>query len=140
MSCFMVADERINRIVTFLAFEQGSSAIDAVDVPKEVFGDLTAIAGRHALGQSIYDLNRRAFQARYEDRYASDAPERSFAYQHVAGGTDVRVYKDLCCLLYQCSEGDIPETSLLYHALEERAQVIAERYIRRSAEYNKEPW
>lgn len=137
MSCYIVEDATINRIVGFLASEQTSRAIEAVNVRAEEFGDLSTAKGQQALAQSLYDLNRKAFLARYEGRHAEDAPDVTFPLRARPASAMV-AYKALCEFTYQCAEGHIPDTSLLFSALRRMEGAIAERIVHSLPEYQQQ--
>jgi hypothetical protein len=50
-----------------------------------------------------------------------------------------QVYKSLCCLIYQCSEGKVPEEPL-FKTLVDIKRIMAGCLISRLPEYNKAFW
>jgi hypothetical protein len=113
VSAYVVDDRTIHRIVTRLSFREAL--------------DLAAAAGTRAddaaLGRALFDLNVRAVDARYGAGEA--ATFRDLDYRHRPElCSDVQALKSLRCLLYQCSEGDVPETPL-YKALDELSHAWA---------------
>lgn len=91
------------------------------------------------MGKELFAMNQRAVQARYgkrddgydavpDYRYQSQLPDR------------VSMFKALECLLYQCSEGDVPEEKL-YIRVSEKRDELAREIVRHSKEYERcEAW
>jgi hypothetical protein len=82
-------------------------------------------------------MNRRALGARYEcsDRF----PLPQFVFAKWADAAPVEQFKAMCCLLYQCSEGKVPNTPL-YHELKRAAGELAQRIVQELPEYEKASW
>lgn len=126
MSAFVVDPKTINRILTFL---EG-----------RVLGDDTTQLGRFAqkeltkiewgltpseticdLGQAMYNLNVNAVRQRYPDdephelpgSYGEDDKARLLPYEKETVRCSVhQAFMSLRCWLYQCSEGNVPGSSL----------------------------
>lgn len=127
MSAFMVSTDCMNRVVTTIMnrYWRAHSRV-------RTFGcvDLAADDAGEQLGAALYGLNRDALVQRYPDTHGgdgySDVPEYRFEFSQAG---EVARYKALRCLLYQCSEGDVPE-SVLYQELEalahwQAAEIVA---------------
>jgi hypothetical protein len=106
--------------------------------------------GYTKLGRELYALNADAVAQRYEEPMDLElAQSYEFAknwsgpWLMVPGtppaATDVEQYKALCCLIYQCSEGDVPETKL-YKLLVKHRQDLAERIVHDLPAYDLAPW
>jgi hypothetical protein len=88
MSAFIVSAETMHRVV-------------------QAVGDTEAPT---ALGRALFDMNRRAVLARYpgDEDYAAVPP-----YQWVPRKMSaIEAFKAIECLLYQCSEGNVPDEPL----------------------------
>lgn len=122
MSAFVVQKSTIDAIVTY-CFE-----------PRYPAHGLFYAETKEELGQKIWDLNHRAVNQRY--RESGDVPKYEHASKHLGL---VALYKAVSCLIYQCSEGDCPE-SQTYQALGYLKSVIADRIISSSKEYEQAAW
>lgn len=90
------------------------------------------------IGRELFALNEAAFGARYP---GDDSASYSATYQFVRGLPPARVaaYKALRCFLYQCSEGNVPE-SPLFKEVDDVAAILAARIIQSLPEYNASAW
>ena len=52
----------------------------------------------------------------------------------------IQIIKSLHCLHYQCSEGDIPETNILYKMIEECSLEVSEQLVRKLPQYESTQW
>lgn len=116
MSAFIVSDKTLHRAVT------------AMNMHNDV-GDLDA------LGQQMLNLNYEAVRYRYGDR---ETPPK-YHYE-VAKDNNCQLLKSLRCLIYQCSQGSIPEKSLLYREMNERAVALANKIVAQLPDYDKAEW
>ena len=90
------------------------------------------------LCHELYNLNYQAVNARYSENNQHLATAFKFIPQ--GAGPRVQAYKSLACLLYQCCEGDSPETSQLYKTLKEVKHIVAENIVGDLPEYGKAKW
>jgi hypothetical protein len=151
MSAFVVEDKVINDVVNHLATSRRHGSFEyhrllasefMVDManPKEVEG----------LAVAMFRLNVNAVDQRYGDGEAKEFRELNFRYlpQEKIGGvifigepiTAVQAYKSLQCWLYQCAEGDVPGTSLLYAAMEKVHAEMAHNIVQAMTAYDKAKW
>jgi hypothetical protein len=98
MSAFMTSKETIDDVVTML-------------IPSAMSGDKTGTDQ----GMALIMLNAAALDQRYtlstEER--NEYSEMAADYEYTEGKqTEVQNLKSAECFLYQCSEGDVPETDL----------------------------
>jgi hypothetical protein len=135
MSAFVVQDQTINNIVNWLCMSE-RGRWNHTWLSRETNLDFSDY---QAVGQALFDMNVFAVEARYGQGEAKEF--RPLDYQHKIAFHEnlIQSYKSLQCLLYQCSEGDIPETPL-YKAMTELKQIIADEIIGNMAEYNKAKW
>ena len=82
-------------------------------------------------------MNRRALSARYGCGDHLRRPE--FVSEKWADATPVEQFKAITCLLYQCSEGDVPN-SPIYGELNRAAGELAQRIVQDLPEYDKASW
>jgi hypothetical protein len=96
MSAFVVGDKTISRVVYGL-----STTIDPL------LDNLTSV------GQRLLEMNIEAVRQRYghADQTKSDVAGYVYAMPDASDGS-VHTYKAMQCLLYQCTEGNVPEQDL----------------------------
>jgi hypothetical protein len=93
--------------------------------------------GATSVMRALWSMNRDAVKDRYPDcRDMWDVlpPNCSTLWNQTA--TDVMAYKALCRYMYQCLEGDVPESSLFKGLKRYRAE-LAERIVSSSVEYER---
>jgi hypothetical protein len=164
MSSFVVAPEVINRIVTFLDTKSIQNTLH-----KSCYRALLAkyliipntqesiynynytsemSIDKQKLVNALFDLNIQAVKERYGDESPATMPGHVQTNKQLAIGqipyayTDaniIQVYKSLKCLIYQCSEGNVPNTPL-YKFLEELENTIARHIVSELPEYEKAEW
>ncbi len=142
MSSFIVKPETINRIVSYLAYAQGNGGIQYSGIQyvlRERGIHVEAYQDKQALVQALLALNMQAVHERYGDKSLATMPGKigmktsDYSFQYEDGGP-IRVYKSLGCLIYQCSEGTVPE-SPLYKFLGEIKSTLAESIVHSLPEY-----
>lgn len=127
MSCFIMEAKTINRIVTYLATDNNSPI-----TRKRL--DTLGFTDNGLLAQTMLDLNTDAYYERYNERHnlVQDYHwERASIYQ---------IFKSLRCWLYQCSEGNIPETSELFKIMDDYSVALAFEIIETLPEYAEAKW
>lgn len=112
MSSYIVSNRTIQAIVTTFSRKLPANPYSA-DLQK--------------LGQLLVDMNFSA----YIDRYPADKSVGRETYQHSQLTlSDLSAYKVVSAYLYQCSEGDVPETDL-YKAVGHLKSILADAIISR---------
>lgn len=86
------------------------------------------------LGQALWDMNVDAVDARYNEKNERE----KYRHSHADVGAIVEL-KQMQCFLYQCAEGDVPETEL-YKAVKEYERRLASQIISNMAEWKQAPW
>lgn len=129
MSCFVCENDTITR------------AVVAMQAP----GSCPSEESLKDLGKKLLELNIRAFKDRYEDRQVQEdgiaVDEEEFELDRNAGHcSKMQLLKSLQCLMYQCSEGDIPESSLLYKRMEEAENRLMQEIIDELPEWKTAKW
>lgn len=146
MSAFVVEKGTIDRIVTYVEglykthpylYQRVAEVVGLGDIvrPTKATGSI-----RHAvnlptiLGQRLWETNVGAVNL----RYATDdtAPQYHWSSRTAA---PIVVLKSLQCFLYQCCEGDVPE-STLSRVVEAIKNDVAEEICTSLPEYKQAPW
>lgn len=128
MSAFIVKCQTIDRILSFLFFSSKSLYL-AEDYTNEE--KLTKI------GRELLKMNIKAVNYRY-----SEKKEFSYAEKYSVTISPVSVFqalKSLKCLLYQCAEGNIPNTKL-YREFREMEKRISDFIIYKLPDFEKAEW
>jgi hypothetical protein len=88
------------------------------------------------LGQKMWDLNQLSLRYRYGDKPIV----LTYRFQPILC-TPIQAFKALQCWQYQCTEGEIPETSKLYTFFDSVViPALAEAIILRTPEYDQAEW
>ena len=133
MSAFLVSEKTISVIVTTLSeilndnssLQEKASAL-SIDVISPYW--------QEKLADALFELNCEALHQRYGDK---EFP--LFQYQPIHTRSLVEVYKSLQCFLYQCSEGNVPDTKL-FKFMEEFSYRLAHRIVMHLPAYEKAEW
>ena len=131
MSAYIVDRETMDRVVT---------AIATHDNPPRHPDEITA------LGRELYALNLRAVLARYPNDTKETAPgpcdisdiHDNFTPRR-SNATRVQLFKAMRCFLYQCSEGDVPDSDL-FKAVERFADEFGAGIDQDGPEYQAAAW
>jgi hypothetical protein len=111
MSAFLVADKTINHIVNWLRSERFLIS----EIPYKLKGlgfDMDKVDWEEKLGLAMFQLNIEAVDVRYGDGEAAKFRKLDYRYQETVPVPLMQVLKSLQCWLYQCNEGDVPQTAL----------------------------
>ena len=139
MSAFMVEDTTINRVVTWLTREVTTNRFTLDWLAREYDIDLTSDKWDEKLAQAMFQLNCDGVIARYGEGEAEKFRPLNFTYKPEGDTFLVQVLKSLQCFLYQCSEGDVPETKL-YQFFEEVSHHVALKIVMDLPAYDKATW
>lgn len=121
MSAFIISDQTMHRVVHAFAKHHDIAAMDCASLDE--------------LGRRFYILNAAAVAARYGE---ADEPA-DYRYAPLGEVPLVHMYKALDCLIYQCSEGDVPERPD-YAMLTCMRAKLAMQIVHASPEYDRAPW
>lgn len=106
------------------------------------------------IGRALFALNIEAVNQRYPDTRACadnlpgmvgcEAFPETYTYDNdfrtlLSLGAKTDAYKAITCLIYQCSEGNVPETAL-YRELEAVAGSLAANIVAHLPEYEAASW
>lgn len=139
MSAFMVNTNVMAKVVTAILLNldrfDGESTRRAALLATPT--DAQEEAGTK-IGRKLFLLNRRALRARYGG-CGEHLRLPEFVFERWADATPIEQFKAMCCLLYQCGEGNVP-ISRLYDALNRAAGELAQRIVQDLPEYEKASW
>ena len=138
-SSFLVCDRTINVIVTWFDQNEDLDSPDRRAVAEALSIDPTHPNFGLLLGRAIFKMNVNAVVHRYGPAEPARMRRLDYEFHPELTGDDARVYRALCCLLYQSCEGEIPETKL-FQALTTIRLKIAHGIIAETAEYQKAEW
>jgi hypothetical protein len=108
MSAFIVNKTTIDCIVTALVKPAATKTLKRYRMKSE-----------SQLGQAIWDMNTDAVNS----SYGSPEPYTPYTFRE-HNASMIQAIKSLNCLLYQCSEGDIPDTELFKMLAEDRNKML----------------
>ncbi len=127
MSAFLVGHQTIDAVVSLKLQDPSSRKPISLETAQK-------------LGRSLWLLNALALEDRYEQETANDYLETIGHYQWTPRNDAIPVLlKSARCFLYQCSEGDVPETAL-YQEITDLCDSFKDRGWERTAEYDGAPW
>lgn len=134
MSSFMVTTTTMQHVVAgIFAGHRGKDTLALLFDGNYYHGQ----KGLTDLGNALFAMNGLALHARYG--MSDPAPAFRFDMGMLATPALVEHYKAMQCFLYQCSEGNIPESSL-FQAVDDAAGLLARRIVEQSAAYEDAPW
>ena len=122
------------------AFFVEKETIDAAICAILRSGLIMSVERANTLGRSLWLMNAAALEQRYEDEDATEYLDEIYAYEWKPQRRDrVTLIRALDCLLYQCSEGNIPQTKLFKWA-QSVADALAGPNLRSTQAYYNAPW
>jgi hypothetical protein len=146
MSAFMVADETINRSVSWLEREihrsswLGDKLTDYHRSAEQANSHGSLGLWEQALAERMFHLNLAALEARYGKAETVEYKERTFRYVPVAPQSDIQALKSINCWLYQCMEGDIPSNPLYRFFDDIVVRYLLEKFVYNSPAYDTAVW
>jgi hypothetical protein len=106
MSAYMVRDETINRVISWLSWEITRSEWLKRKVTDTLRLDTNKPNWEEILGLAMFELNIQGVNERYGEGEAQKF--RKLNYHYIpAHGSNIQVLKSLQCWLYQCMEGEV---------------------------------
>jgi len=139
MSAFMVEDQTINRVVTWLTREVSTHFPYIDRIARKYDVDLVSEKWDEKLANAMFQLNCDGVNARYGEGEAEKFRPLNFTYRPEGDTFRVQVLKSLQCWMYQCNEGDVPQTKL-YRFFEEVENYLALKIVMDLPEYDKAKW
>lgn len=141
MSAFIVEDKTINEVIAYLAHGRNITSEMHVLVSSEAGCDLKTPEGCAALGQAMFELNCAGVDARYDAGESKTfRDDMDYKFRATMPPSIIQAYKSLGCWHYQCSEGDIPTSSLLYATMQRVSDILAHEIVRNLPAYEKARW
>ena len=131
MSAFIVSNETIDQV---------TAAIHDADQLSVFMKELglspveTVVEARAAIGEALHRLNVDAVNFRYRED-----TEYSYTARWASGTTPAAKVKAIESFTYQCCEGPYAHSPLL-KLLDDVANVLARRALRRASEYQDAAW
>ena len=118
MSAYVVSDDTINIILGFVA---------SSDTAKKHLQSAGINTDPETLGNSMFALNIDAVEQRYGKGQAAEFRALNYKYEAVLNAEPDEALERLGEWHYQCAEGDVPDTSTLYAAMDSlKAAVLPE--------------
>lgn len=142
MSCYMVENETINRIVSGLEYAKNhGTRINYVSLRDNALSRMIGDRKQNEeMVKALAHMNARAVYDRYPHHGGYPAAEvSSYAYKSTMPPGLTQFLKSLRCYLYQCSEGNVPKESL-FMLLEELSYDIALHIAENTPEYERAQW
>lgn len=141
MSAFVVDDETINKIVSFLAAKAAgpdpSINWESTELCKMGY-DLISSQSCAELADTMFAMNVTAVDERYGEGEAGKFRPLDFEFRF-APATQIEVIKALKAWKYQCTEGLVPSLAL-YHAMVEVHCLLCIDFVEQTEEYEEAPW
>lgn len=137
MSAFIVNNKTIDRILSFIYWNNGVSSSWRKRILKNIGYDLEKEEECKKLGLAMYKMNCEAVSQRYGEELNKKAIS-DYDYEYTLA-KPIQVLKSLQCFLYQCSEGTVPREKL-YKALRTIETSIMGEIISNLPEYEKAEW
>lgn len=137
MSAFIVSTETMQNAVNAIHMANtryGSSEYTFCGVVVRNELDLATV------GAVLFTLNHEAVNQRYaEDGFAVEEYKHGRSVAPRTGSTLAPYIKSLDCLIYQCSEGDVPEHDHFLQ-LEAARRTLVDMLLSGLTEYANSPW
>lgn len=138
MGAFIVEDKTINKIVTWIAWNQEA---DWARRQIEALGyDLSKHYSIEKLAKDMVALNFKAVEARYEERARGYFGEPAFKFDYVSHSSREEILKAMNCWIYQCYEGDEVPNHPLFIAIEKIANALTCKIVSDLPAYQKANW
>lgn len=144
MSAFVVDDKTINRVVTYLRDDRDLKDWFGHQVSKRLDISILSQDGLAQLARLMHVTNVQAVQQRYPDEPAETLPGpireagEHFHFRYELTGR-MQALKSLQCWLYQCAEGNVPE-SAVYRLMERVKAEMALAIVSDLPEYERAEW
>ena len=138
MSAYIVEDKTIGRIVSRLVYEviNNPSSNTLRQGLSKLGYDLTTDSFAEKLAKDMFALNVNAVRQRYN---AND-PAPKFTYVESYPTSLIQTLKSLNCWVYQCTEGDVPKSSLYKYFVDVFENYLLRKIIYDLPGYNRAEW
>jgi hypothetical protein len=141
MSAYIVKDETINKIVSYIfakALAPDSSIHWEATKLAEMGYSLISAYSCSELAHKMFDMNVAAVKARYGEVEGEGFLFPPFEYLFTPA-TQIEVIKAIKAWKYQCTEGRVPELAL-YKAMTEVHCLLCIDFVDQTEEYGVAPW
>ena len=132
MSSFIVSQKTMNRVMSYIR-RHATDEIKELDYDPNVFESMVK------LNSALVALNHQAVDIRYKGDKNKFNPQKATEFVSIEV-SDAQAFYSLCCLIYQCTEGDIPDTSELYQMLSEIRDELAKTIAYKVADSEHAEW
>lgn len=142
MSAFIVDDKTINGIVSWLndAIKRQTDYSWCAQTLLKLGYKLDTEFGCKRIAEEMFTLNCDSIEQRYGEGQAKEFRPLDFQFCLIRPPNNYQALKSMRCLLYQCCEGDVPEQSDLYNALDKVSLELSYQLVTRSREYESATW
>jgi len=137
MSSFLVEDLTINKIVCKLAYGRNLEWIRG-RIKERLGFDLTKTDDCEKLGALMWRMNLKATGQRYQGNI-EDFRDLNYSFKLEVNNTMISVIKALQSWLYQCAEGDVPD-SLEYKFFDKLSGQLALTTLADTPEWKSAKW
>jgi hypothetical protein len=139
MSAYMVRDETINKVITWLSSELTRSEWLKRKVKDELYLDTSKPNWEEILGFVMFQLNIDGVNERYGDGDAQKFRKLNYHYTP-AHCSKIQALKSLQCWLYQCMEGEVVKKPLYKFFDSVVEHHLMSSIISDLPEYNEAEW
>lgn len=138
MSAYIVGDKTINRIVDRLVFEVSNNSFshNLDEKLSELGYDPADNTFPEKLSQDMHALNVNAVNQRYDEE--NRVPPLTYVQSNPA--SLIQTLKSLNCWVYQCTEGDVPESNLYKFFADVFQKHLLKRIVYDMPEYDRAEW
>lgn len=145
MSAFIVTEVTMHKVVAGIIGLTHGNTLKFNGEGYSVFDTAAIKETGNAIGRALYAMNCDGVNARYNEAqtygkdYVFDIKYEVMKRDYRGALLTAHHMKQVGCLLYQCSEGNVPETAL-FKELESIEGNIAKMIVSRLPEYDNAAW
>ena len=130
MSAYIVEDETINKI---------GDGIHTFRLSQGFLLEKLGASDYATLGEMLFQMNVDGVNARYGEEKAEDFRPLNYEYKSTLPHKTIQFYASLSCFMYQCLEGEVPETTL-YKAMDGIKNQLAHFIVYSLPQYKTTKW
>ena len=94
--------------------------------------------GAKKFAEDLHRMNVSSLMQRYADDYTEMLTPFKYI-PRIIFDNNYQYHKSLSCFLYQCSEGNVPDTAL-FHTVEKIETELADTIVTKSSEWEEAKW
>ncbi len=137
MSAYIVENNTIDRILSAINSNRDIGDWIKRTIKRETGDDLDTAEGLTLFGRKLLDMNEKAVNQRYKgDDNVGVFVDYRF---RLVLNSAVDGFKALACLMYQCSEGDVPNSDF-YKLMDKIKGAMAEDIVHKMPEWTRAKW